>query len=707
MAAQGVKWPKITSVNNHDAPLQELTSRFTHECMSIRELAEARGKQRASASYVGQLATAALTLLEKLQTIPTLHHIDSDLKKVLDTVERSEAEILKSHGFLQEITKRGQFAGNDSSPPTTTPPDITGWLQALSDQLSSPAIPSGPGAVSPLPIGQEELRVRVRTSPIRAKEFRACSELEVVRRTNRVLKASGVAATIKAMKQLRSGDVELYPETAAQVERLRHNADQWVHTFGEEAMLLNDSYTVMVHSVPTSRMPIEGGETNHKSRLIADNAPFLDGAKIVYLGWLSKKAAKDKKKSTVTVAFSSPEDGNVAIHRGINWEGSHHSTERYLPELRILMCRRCSKYGHIEKQCSSPAFKCPRCSGDHRGSDCPTRKDGPTDLRCPNCNGQHTALDETKCEIRKKELEKITVAKKRPKYFTCHRGEEEASDTTAITNTTAASSPSNAPEIPPTHQDRSKNRGHPKPPANAKAERAVNATGSDQNKQTEVTNQTVTPPDSFPRRPTADVRSRRTDKGGPTTPDDPVNRSSGVNKRGSTRKDESSKQTATRPRPRPNLPPLLSDFWNQDGEEQSSPGNGNDCNVSPENGEDPSPPHKRRAPARRAPLTEQNLRGSKRKRQADQLDQQHLDPDQRVIEDYTTSSGRRVRRTRKQVDLELRRKELQFPIGYRANPFDGASIDNDNGDTTINREYDTAGDLTAGVRGAELARLAV
>ena len=81
------------------------------------------------------------------------------------------------------------------------------------------------------------------------------------------------------------------------------------HWLREQAHVLQDTFSVFLHGVITaSVMDI----TTTGRVMLAENKALFPLAEYVYSGWLSKGRAK-KTKTSVAMAFSSPEDANRAI----------------------------------------------------------------------------------------------------------------------------------------------------------------------------------------------------------------------------------------------------------------------------------------------------------------------------------------------------------------------------------------------------------
>ena len=115
------------------------------------------------------------------------------------------------------------------------------------------------------------------------------------------------------------------------------------------------------------------------------------------------KKAK-KFTGTVKVKFSSEEDLNDAIHNRINIFRQKHIVEKYIFKPRVIMCRHCQKYGHIERLCRTDRPVCGKCkSREHETNDCVVEE---RQYKCIHCDGNHHT-GHTSCLIHQAKEEEI------------------------------------------------------------------------------------------------------------------------------------------------------------------------------------------------------------------------------------------------------------------------------------------------------------
>lgn len=71
--------------------------------------------------------------------------------------------------------------------------------------------------------------------------------------------------------------------------------------------------------------------------MLAENKALFPLAECVYSDWLSKGRAK-KMKTSVVIAFSSPENTNRAIDLGLAWKGLRYNAELFDKNCKLLQC---------------------------------------------------------------------------------------------------------------------------------------------------------------------------------------------------------------------------------------------------------------------------------------------------------------------------------------------------------------------------------
>ena len=72
----------------------------------------------------------------------------------------------------------------------------------------------------------------------------------------------------------------------------------------------------------------------------------------------------------------------------------------------VLVCFKCSGYGHMANGCSNIRSKCYKCSGDHAGFECLDKDKSSFRHKCPRCQGDHPATY-AKCPVFQTHINKI------------------------------------------------------------------------------------------------------------------------------------------------------------------------------------------------------------------------------------------------------------------------------------------------------------
>lgn len=218
-----------------------------------------------------------------------------------------------------------------------------------------------------------------------------------------------------AVHQLPSGDFEIYTYATEDVAALAAG-QQWPKVFGALAHVLKPSYGVVMHSVRSAAMPLDTEEAKSKMRkaLGSRNVQVLGTAealKIGHIGYLTR--GEQKKHCSVVVGFEAARTANLAMARGLVWDGAPHHCERYVPNTQLRQCHNCSGYRHYRVQCKSTT-RCGRCgSKEHTKSDCPPE----AQVRCVTCKADdhHAWMEECpRRKLERKENRRNALLKDRP-----------------------------------------------------------------------------------------------------------------------------------------------------------------------------------------------------------------------------------------------------------------------------------------------------
>ena len=90
---------------------------------------------------------------------------------------------------------------------------------------------------------------------------------------------------------------------------------------------------------------------------------------------------------TIKIKFNSEGDYQDALDNRVKVFEQIYIMEKYKFRPRVIMCRKCQKYGHVARVCRSDHPVCGFCkSEDHDTDRCNARED---QHKCYHCNGNH------------------------------------------------------------------------------------------------------------------------------------------------------------------------------------------------------------------------------------------------------------------------------------------------------------------------------
>ncbi|TLD11461.1 hypothetical protein PspLS_11943 [Pyricularia sp. CBS 133598] len=190
-----------------------------------------------------------------------------------------------------------------------------------------------------------------------------------------------------AANRLPSGDIEIRFRCEQDLATFRSEARAGLRTIHPLLTIAARWYEILVHSIPTAevKMSPEGQRKLAQDMAVAND--YLQTTDIATITWLAPGATK-KRNSTLVIGFYTPIKANRALRQGVVLYGQHHATERYFPDLGILQCSNCTRFGHNGIRCRAAA-QCTTCAGEHATSTCTA----PLSLhRCARCNGPHKAI---------------------------------------------------------------------------------------------------------------------------------------------------------------------------------------------------------------------------------------------------------------------------------------------------------------------------
>ncbi|OJZ79993.1 hypothetical protein ASPFODRAFT_212934 [Aspergillus luchuensis CBS 106.47] len=195
----------------------------------------------------------------------------------------------------------------------------------------------------------------------------------------------GKAPRAIVAKQLKSGDVILPTTTTAEADTLKSREEEWVKVLGTIARVIKPTYGVIVHGVRTDKESIDAGNQDRAiEKIESENAVLHEGAKVAYVGWLTKGEGKQP------------------------------------PPLSRNLRQNTTPTGSSERDCGPQCDaeeRCGYCAGAHNTRECIARDADPKPApKCVLCKGQHTAWSNA-CPRRRRKRARIEQARKTGPIF--------------------------------------------------------------------------------------------------------------------------------------------------------------------------------------------------------------------------------------------------------------------------------------------------
>ncbi|OJD18780.1 hypothetical protein ACJ73_08691 [Blastomyces percursus] len=182
--------------------------------------------------------------------------------------------------------------------------------------------------------------------------------------------------------------------------RVRQNSETWTRVLGSQARALIPTYGILVHRVRTNKENIDPEDQKSSiEKIQTENAMLHPGARVNYVGWLTKQGTK-KTASSLVIELTTKEHANRMIREGLVLGACHYNCELYDKSCKLKQCYKYQSYGHIGTQCSAVA-RCGYCADSHDSRQC-HKKDEPDFMpKCALCKEQHTTWN-SRCKFRAK-----------------------------------------------------------------------------------------------------------------------------------------------------------------------------------------------------------------------------------------------------------------------------------------------------------------
>ncbi|KAI3053337.1 hypothetical protein CBS147353_11490 [Aspergillus niger] len=255
---------------------------------------------------------------------------------------------------------------------------IASWADVV--RSGTPSYPSTPNSRASTTASVKDRETVVKLDANSAAVLRKISPEDLCKRVNDALGSRinllGKAPRVIAAKHLKSGDVVLHTATTAEADTLKSTEEEWAKVLGTTARVIKPTYGVIVHGVRTDKESID---TDNQDRAIekieSENTILHEGAKVAYVGWLTKEGRR-KAASSLVVEFTTKYHANRVIREGLVLNAIHHDCVLYDRSCRLKQCYRCHEYGHIGPQCDAEE-RCGYCAGAHNTKECIARDADP------------------------------------------------------------------------------------------------------------------------------------------------------------------------------------------------------------------------------------------------------------------------------------------------------------------------------------------
>lgn len=208
-------------------------------------------------------------------------------------------------------------------------------------------------------------------------------------------------------------DLDIHLWSVGDRKVLISRAASWLRLIksGTNAIIMDDKFSVVIKHA--QRELFDGTPSAIKAQLVQQNGHLMDGADIVYLGWLQGKP-KPRGSSAFLISFKDMDHANALIHSGVEMGGRMFVATRYRPNCNVIQCLKCVFFGHSVQGCKRPE-RCPHCNGDHSGFHCDILCEKRA-VFCGNCLGAHAA-NSLVCPERKRLQSLAEYAMSRPSPF--------------------------------------------------------------------------------------------------------------------------------------------------------------------------------------------------------------------------------------------------------------------------------------------------
>lgn len=268
------------------------------------------------------------------------------------TALRAEFNLLRSDtvAIRQELTALRMSSERQSIAHQLGPASYANALRGApppAHHLSSHGSSSSAGVSPPDLAREREVTVRLNDRAL-VERFRRDTSAQMTAKVDyhreRAAGRAPLLASVRilASEQLRSGDLRFTARTAREAEILRLH-QEWVPAVGKKAEVLLPSWGIVVHDINVRSLGVNSPRNDElRSRqstimkeLLSTNRHDWGEATILRLNWLTTPIGKS---GSLIIEFTSPIPANVAIERGVLWDGRYLTAVAFDRTMRARQC---------------------------------------------------------------------------------------------------------------------------------------------------------------------------------------------------------------------------------------------------------------------------------------------------------------------------------------------------------------------------------
>jgi hypothetical protein len=305
------RWPQV---NNGPEHINEHATYLREACNQLQAADKGRTNQipwHIVQAYIESTLALIGKVLQQPSVGEVLHHIQ-DAAKDIQTIQRDITAVKSSIGLGTTPLNEANFSGVKTA--------RTSWAQVAAQAKGSTLPPPPPVSVqqgphtTKTPTTVTAYRDRLVTVKLKdhgiVQRYRNHPVVWTRQQVQSSIRDNIPTRSIKlvAAHQLKSGDLQIFASTSAEVQQLKQNTG-WLKGLGDQAEIVVPTYGVIVHSISTKSINVKDQRATIQ-QILADNYTVIPDAKISYVGWLTREGPL-KRASSIVVEFTAPEMANT------------------------------------------------------------------------------------------------------------------------------------------------------------------------------------------------------------------------------------------------------------------------------------------------------------------------------------------------------------------------------------------------------------